>query len=160
VSPATAVAWQVDVHPGFIPAFISCIKYAPIHDGFDRWRLIGQRCEMKRAVEHASRAFDHDAAAVADKHAPPVSPSTSSSFGSGVDDGHDASGLDEGKVLVLLGLRDVIIMADETSENVVAALGKENVEIVKIHGGHDLVLSNTENCVRAMAEFWESSSNA
>lgn len=47
-SAATAVAWQVGAHPGFIPAFVSSVKYAPIHDGHERWKLIGQRCDQRR----------------------------------------------------------------------------------------------------------------
>ena len=49
VSIANAVSWEVDAHPGFLPSFISSIKYAPISHGHERWRLIGRRCEARRA---------------------------------------------------------------------------------------------------------------
>ncbi|ORY19731.1 Alpha/Beta hydrolase protein [Clohesyomyces aquaticus] len=37
------VDWQVSHHRGFVPAFISTIRHAPIHNQHDRWRLIGER---------------------------------------------------------------------------------------------------------------------
>lgn len=145
ISPATAVAWQVGTHPGFIPAFISCIKYAPIHDGHEHWKLIGQRCAAAR-VHNARR---HSRApgrkhSVADSDG---SSSTSSEYGA-------RTGLDEGKVLLLLGMKDVIIVPDETTQDATEALGQDNVEVIRINGGHDLVLSNVEGCVQAMTAFW------
>ncbi|KAK4507602.1 hypothetical protein PRZ48_001337 [Zasmidium cellare] len=47
-SAATTVAWQVAAHEGFVPSFVSSVKYAPIHDGHERWRRIGERCEERR----------------------------------------------------------------------------------------------------------------
>ncbi|KAF2212225.1 hypothetical protein CERZMDRAFT_59147 [Cercospora zeae-maydis SCOH1-5] len=120
ISPATAVAWQLETHPGFIPAFISCIKYAPIHDGWADWRLIGERCAKGRERDWRR------------------------------------AGLDERKVLILLGKKDVIITPEETAHDATEALGKENVEIMRLNGGHDLVLSNVDGVVRAMTGFWES----
>ncbi|KAF2022066.1 alpha/beta-hydrolase [Aaosphaeria arxii CBS 175.79] len=34
------VDWQIEHHAGFVPAFISSIRYAPIHDQHHRWRII------------------------------------------------------------------------------------------------------------------------
>ncbi|KAF7191323.1 Serine hydrolase-like protein [Pseudocercospora fuligena] len=118
ITPSTAVQWQLDVHPGFVPAFISSIKYAPIHDGWERWRLIGKRCEAKRnSLNPEPRGMK--------------------------------------KVLVILGTKDVIIMPEETAEDATAALGKENVQIVKLNGGHDMPLTNDYGCVDAMTKFWD-----
>jgi pimeloyl-ACP methyl ester carboxylesterase len=36
------VDWQIQHHAGFVPAFISSIRYAPIHGQQHRWRLIGE----------------------------------------------------------------------------------------------------------------------
>merc|ERR1711974_317723 len=121
VSPASAVAWQVNVHSGFIPAFVSSVKYAPIHDGHERWRLIGKRCEAKR------KGSDPHAASRA---------------------------LQEGRVLVILGVQDQVISAGETAEDATKALGKENIRIVNLTGGHDLPIINAEGCVRSMMAFW------
>lgn len=48
ISIANAVAWQVDAHPGFLPSFISSIKYAPVSYEHERWRIIGRRCTARR----------------------------------------------------------------------------------------------------------------
>lgn len=123
VSPATAVAWQVNAHQGFIPAFVSSVKYAPIHDGHERWRAIGERCEARK--RNVSGEW-----------------------------GEDVRGLREGKVLVLLGLQDVVISPSETAEDATNALGKENIRVVKLQGGHDLPIVNGEGCVKTMVDFW------
>lgn len=154
ISPATAVAWQVETHPGFIPAFVSCVKYAPIHDGHAHWKLIGQRCDAARAHHirhHQNRPHDRKHS-VADSDS--SSSTTTSPLSSSSDMGVARIGLDEGKVLLLLGLKDVIIMPEETCHDATEALGRENCEVVKIRGGHDLVLSNVEACVQAMMGFW------
>lgn len=36
------VDWQISNHPGFIPSFVSSIRYAPTHEQQDRWRILGQ----------------------------------------------------------------------------------------------------------------------
>ncbi|KAK5135108.1 hypothetical protein LTR08_005633 [Meristemomyces frigidus] len=118
-SPAHAVAWQVDAHPGFLAAFISSIKHAPISGEHGRWRRIGSRQAARRAS--------------ADPEA--------------------VSGLKEGKVLVLLGEQDSVIVADEVGEDATEALGKENVEVVRLEGGHDLPIVNAKGCVDAIAAF-------
>lgn len=40
-----AVAWQLEHHPGFIPAFMSSLRYSPIHGQHARWSIIGQRLD-------------------------------------------------------------------------------------------------------------------
>jgi hypothetical protein len=37
---SNVVDWQTINHKGFVPAFISSIRYAPIHDQHHRWRVI------------------------------------------------------------------------------------------------------------------------
>lgn len=45
-NPASTVGavvdWQIERHEGFVPAFISSIRYAPVHGEHERWRLIGR----------------------------------------------------------------------------------------------------------------------
>ncbi|KAJ8107417.1 hypothetical protein OPT61_g8884 [Boeremia exigua] len=36
------VDWQIEQHKGFVPAFISSIRYAPVHGEHDRWRILGE----------------------------------------------------------------------------------------------------------------------
>ncbi|EME49271.1 hypothetical protein DOTSEDRAFT_68141 [Dothistroma septosporum NZE10] len=121
VSPATVVAWQTEVHDGFVPAFVSCVKWAPIHDGHEHWRTIGERCQARR------------------------SPS---------DEEDVLRGLKEGKVLLILGTSDAVISAKETEEDATTALGANNLRTVKLFGGHDLPITNSEGCARVMVDFW------
>ncbi|KAK3674987.1 hypothetical protein LTR78_005331 [Recurvomyces mirabilis] len=120
ISPAKAVAWQLDAHPGFLQAFISSIRYAPIRDEHERWSIIGLRQEAARSAS--------------------------------AQDAKDES-LKEGKVLILLGKQDQVIVAAEVEEDATVALGKENVECVTLHGGHDVPIINARGCVDAILGF-------
>ncbi|KAF9699283.1 hypothetical protein EKO04_003041 [Ascochyta lentis] len=42
------VDWQIAHHEGFVPAFISSIRYAPVHGEHERWRILGRN--MKEGV--------------------------------------------------------------------------------------------------------------
>lgn len=119
-SAASVVAWQVSAHPGFIPSFVSSVKYATIHDGHDRWKIIGQRCDERR---------------------------TSGS----------SRGLKECKVLLLLGEQDVVISSTETAQDAASMLGKNNVRVITLQGGHDLPIAKSEGCAQAIVDFWAGS---
>jgi pimeloyl-ACP methyl ester carboxylesterase len=66
-------------------------------------------------------------------------------------------GLDQNQVLVILGKQDAVIVADETEEDATAALGKENLRVVRLTGGHDVPTVNSKGCVEAMVQFWDDS---
>ena len=123
MSIANAVAWEVDAHPGFLPSFISSIKYAPVSYEHERWKLIGRRSTARRASSEPDKM----------------------------------PGLDENKVLIIFGAQDPVIIADETEEDATAALGKENVKVVRLKGGHDVPVVNSTGCVNAILEFWNNS---
>ena len=36
------VDWQISNHAGFVPAFVSTIRYGPTHEQQDRWKVLGQ----------------------------------------------------------------------------------------------------------------------
>lgn len=120
ISPAHAVAWQIDAHPGFVTAFISSIKHAPISGEHERWKMIGSRQAAQKASAQPEKI--------------PV--------------------LKEGKVLLLLGKQDSVIVADEVDEDARAAMGDENIEVVKLEGGHDLPIVNARGCGEAIIAFW------
>ena len=121
ISVAGAVRWQLESHPGFLPAFISSIKYAPIREQHERWGAVGRRCDMIR-------------------------------------NGRKSSGTQQGlcgnKVLVLLGIQDAVINADETAEDAIGVLGRENVKVVRLEGGHDVPIVNSKGCADAMFDMW------
>lgn len=121
-SVAEAVDWQIDSHPGFVPAFISSIQNSPIGDQQDRWRLIGSRLDAQRANPEDREA--------------------------------SRRGMLEGKVLLLLGREDSVIVADEVAADAADALGKDNLETRLLDGGHDLPIANTVGCAKAIVDFW------
>ncbi|KAG7293354.1 hypothetical protein NEMBOFW57_003402 [Staphylotrichum longicolle] len=45
-----AVHWQLAHHAGFVPAFMSCIRHAPLIDQHDAWRRLAQRAPGTTAV--------------------------------------------------------------------------------------------------------------
>ncbi|KAK5113619.1 hypothetical protein LTR62_003246 [Meristemomyces frigidus] len=120
ISPASIVNWQLNSHPGFLPAFISSIQHAPIRDQHERWRIMGRR------QGKASRKTDK---------------------------GQFGNSLKEGKVLVLLGRQDEVILAEEVGEDAREAFGEENVEVVVLEGGHDVPIVNARGCVDSILGF-------
>ncbi|KAK4947749.1 hypothetical protein LTR10_013257 [Elasticomyces elasticus] len=46
-SVEAAIYHQLDHHPGFVPAFMSSIRYGPIRDQHDRWRVVGERLSQQ-----------------------------------------------------------------------------------------------------------------
>ncbi|KAK3068394.1 hypothetical protein LTR53_014061 [Teratosphaeriaceae sp. CCFEE 6253] len=122
ISPANAVAWQLHAHPGFLPAFISSIQYAPISNEHERWRTIGRR---QSAVRTAAEGAVDEA----------------------------GMGLREGKVLILLGAQDQVIVASEVEDDATVVLGKDNVDCVTLEGGHDVPIVNAKGCADALLEF-------
>jgi hypothetical protein len=49
ISVASAVSWQLANHTGFIPAFMSSIRYAPIFNQHAVWAIIGARLTEQKA---------------------------------------------------------------------------------------------------------------
>ena len=128
VSVAAAVTWQLTHHPGFIPAFVSCIRNCPIYGQHDIWRTIGSRLVAARA---RGEAWVGEQA-----------------------DGDAKSGL-ETKVLVVLGKTDPIIIVDELEEDVGKAMGKDDVEFVEVEAGHEVPITRSKEIVEAMQRMWE-----
>lgn len=123
-SIAEAVDWQIDAHPGFVPAFISSIQNSPIGGQHHRWRLIGSRLDHQRANPNNEAA--------------------------------SKTGMVEGRVLLLLGKDDSIIVADEVAADAADAMGRNNIEPKVLDGGHDLPMANVAGCATAIIDFWSS----
>jgi pimeloyl-ACP methyl ester carboxylesterase len=62
-------------------------------------------------------------------------------------------GLREGKVLLLLGDKDSVIVADEVAVDAEAAMGEANLKIEILNGGHDLPVADVESCAKAIGDF-------
>ncbi|QIW97264.1 hypothetical protein AMS68_002782 [Peltaster fructicola] len=122
-SAAESVVWQVQSHPGFLSAFISSIRYAPISTEHARWRLIGSRLTAQKRPRASAAAH--------------------------------AQGLREGKVLVIFGKTDGVVVPEETAEDAIEVLGKDNVHTELLHGGHDVPYTNATGCVDAIRSHWD-----
>jgi len=119
VTVADVMEWQIAEHRGFVKAFMSSIRYAPIYDRREEWRELGRMLEERRR-------------------------------------GEGAVGLRGGKVLLVLGKTDTVIVRDELIEDAKATLGEEAVEVVEIDAGHELVFTHGEDVAAAAVEFWRS----
>jgi hypothetical protein len=62
-------------------------------------------------------------------------------------------GLREGKVLLLLGDKDSVIVADEVAVDAEEAMGEANLKIEVLDGGHDLPIAGVESCAKAIGDF-------
>ncbi|KAK5011289.1 hypothetical protein LTR28_004147 [Elasticomyces elasticus] len=73
------------------------------------------------------------------------------------DDGETSRlGLREGKVLVVLGREDGIVVAREVAEDARGVFGRDGVEVVEMEGaGHDVPISRAGEVVGVVVGFWE-----
>ena len=59
----------------------------------------------------------------------------------------------EGKVLLLLGDKDSVIVADEVAVDAEEAMGDANLKTEVLDGGHDLPITGVESCAKAIGDF-------
>jgi pimeloyl-ACP methyl ester carboxylesterase len=64
-----------------------------------------------------------------------------------------ALGLEGGKVLVLLGSRDEIVVASEVGYDVKRVLGKGNVEVHVLEAGHEVPIERIGECAEAVGGY-------
>ncbi|KAI1274357.1 alpha/beta-hydrolase [Xylaria sp. FL0933] len=128
VTVASVVAWQVDHHEGFVMAFLSTIRNAPIYAPQEDWRALSRILQSRR-------------------HSGLRGPSG---------DAEVAAGLEGGKIFVVLGKDDGVIVMDEMIEDAHAVLGREGVEVVVLEGGHELPITSSGSVAESIEGFWKS----
>jgi pimeloyl-ACP methyl ester carboxylesterase len=69
-----------------------------------------------------------------------------------------ANRLIEGKVLLLLGKDDTVIIADEMCEDAQSVLGSDALEIRVLDGGHELPVTDAEVVAQTILDFWNQNS--
>lgn len=67
--------------------------------------------------------------------------------------GMELPGLKQNQVLILLGRDDGVIIADEIEQDAKDVLGKENVRVVRLEGGHDVPVVNAGGCCGEIVRF-------
>jgi hypothetical protein len=123
VTVPSSVQWQLRQHLGFVPAFISGIRHAPITNCHSTYAAIGARCARQKANPEDNEA--------------------------------QAQGLEKGKVLVVLGKDDQIIIQKEIEPDAEACFGKDNVRFVGIDAAHELPITRAKEIVDAIWGFWK-----
>ncbi|TDZ12940.1 Serine hydrolase-like protein [Colletotrichum orbiculare MAFF 240422] len=100
------VPWMVTHHDGFVPAFMSCVRYAPLTAQHEVWRKLAGRKKQT--------------------------------------------------VAVFLGRADEIINMQHYTEDGLPLLGgEENVCWKILPGGHDFVMTKTNEIMKELDAFWE-----
>ncbi|KAI8635406.1 alpha/beta-hydrolase [Xylariaceae sp. FL1651] len=130
VTVSSVVAWQVDNHQGFVMAFLSTIRNAPIYAPQRDWEALSAVLKARRPM--------------------------GSIDASGVKLG---AGLEAGKILIVLGEDDGVVVKEEAIEDAEAALGRDGVEFVMLPGGHELPFTYSADVAEAIRGFWDRISN-
>ncbi|RKU43249.1 hypothetical protein DL546_004207 [Coniochaeta pulveracea] len=114
---ADVMGWQVKENRGFVPAFVSTIRHAPIYDQWEIWGELGR--ELARRREEGK-----------------------------------VPGLREGRVLLVVGQTDGVIVKEELVEDATKVLGKDGVEVVEVEGGHEVPFTKGREIGDKLMEFW------
>ncbi|KAI3323498.1 alpha/beta-hydrolase [Xylariaceae sp. AK1471] len=126
VTVSSVVAWQVDHHEGFVMAFLSTIRNAPIYAQQEDWQALSAILEARRPGSRTdANAMDVE------------------------------TGLERGKILVVLGKDDGVIVMDETMEDAHAVLGGDGAEFVTLPGGHELPITSGAGVAASIESFWK-----
>lgn len=113
---AAVMNFQLLNHEGFIHAFMSSIRHAPIYEQQQDWLALGKLLAARRAEK--------------------------------------LPGLMGGKVLLLLGKKDSVIVREELIHDATALLGEEAIEAVSLDCGHEIVMTEGGTLARLAIGFW------
>ena len=68
--------------------------------------------------------------------------------------GNKDEGLQNGKVLIIAGHKDVVINKDELVEDATDILGEKNVRFEFVDAGHELPVSRSKEILEMISAFW------
>lgn len=71
------------------------------------------------------------------------------------DEKHATEGLQNGKVLIIAGTTDAIIVREELVPDATETLGAENVKFEFFEAGHELPVTKSEEIVDCVFKFWQ-----
>ena len=113
------VQWQFDGNDGFVPAYVSTIRNAPIYAQHDElWAaLAGELAARRRGSE-------------------------------------GLLGMETGRICLIVGEKDPIVLADECVEDARAVLGEEGVDAHVIKGGHEVGISKGKEIAGIAMASW------
>ncbi|TLD07418.1 hypothetical protein PgNI_10723 [Pyricularia grisea] len=117
---SSVMSWQLRHHSGFVSAFMSTIRHAPIYEEWGHWRRLGSLLAERRVAE-----------------------------------GSTPRGLVGGKVLLVLGRTDPVIVKEELVHDATEALGQDGFEAAVLEAGHEIALTKGREIARTVSRFWE-----
>jgi len=115
------MTWQLQHHRGFVPAYMSTMRHAPLYDAQQVWLRLGRLLASRRREDGSSK----------------VSP-----------------GLRSGKVLLVIGADDQVVIKDELIVDANEALGEDGFEIPVLKGGHEIAMTKGEEVAEIAVRFW------
>ncbi|CCC10311.1 hypothetical protein SMACR_02887 [Sordaria macrospora] len=125
---SSVMAWQVQHQQGFLTAFMGSIRHAPIYEQREDWIKLGQLLAARRKAS----ASDADEGAAAQQ----------------------LPGLLGGKVLLVLGSTDPVIVKEELIHDATSVLGEDGFEAVLLDCGHEIVMTKGKEVAGLAAGFW------
>ncbi|KAK8042067.1 hypothetical protein PG993_006590 [Apiospora rasikravindrae] len=140
VSVADVVARQIDEHAGFVHAFASTMRHAPIYAPQRNWVVLREllaAARRRRGVTTTTTMGRSQRGTETKKN-----------------DGEEG-GLVKGKVLLVLGAEDPVIVPEETIEDAEAALGRDGVEYAVLAAGHELPITQSCEVADVMEAFFQ-----
>lgn len=143
---AAAVDWQVDNHPGFLRAFVSCIRGCPIQRQHARWAEIGKRARARK------QTFAPLALTSGPENVSAVAKATEQS------DTSMRRGLRSGRILVIMGSEDRIVRAEEVEPDALKTVGPGEVCVKVVQGaGHEVPITHAQEVARYIMDEWQMS---
>lgn len=105
------------------------MRYGPISNQHSHWARIGQRLDAQKL----NADIDNN------------------SNETKVDEGR---GMQNGKVLIICGSKDAIILTKELREDAAGCLGEGNFELREVDAGHDLPVTRSGEIGEIVWGFW------
>ncbi|KAK3363331.1 alpha/beta-hydrolase [Lasiosphaeria hispida] len=122
---SAVMGWQLRHQRGFIPAFMSSIRHAPIYDQHEHWEALGRLLAARRKDEGDERT------------------------------GVELPGLRGGRVLLVLGSTDPVIVREELIHDATSSLGEDGFEAISLDCGHEIVMTKAKEVAGLAADFWK-----
>ncbi|CAJ2501575.1 Uu.00g044280.m01.CDS01 [Anthostomella pinea] len=119
VTVSSVVRWQVDNHPGFVGAFLSTIRNAPIYAPQEDWVALSSILRSRRNGSAGLKL-----------------------------------GIQGGKILIVLGEDDPVVVRGETVADAEAVLGSDGVQVTVLAGGHELPMTRSSGVADAIERSW------
>lgn len=129
---SSVVRWQVDRHEGFVAAFLSTIRHAPIYAPQGDWAVLSSLLAARRRPR-GKGSDDSDAGTL-------------------------PGGLCGGRIHMVLGENDPVIVRDEAVHDAREVLGPDGVAFTVLPaGGHEIPMSRSVEVAEALVAFWDKS---